>query len=426
MGDQSSQYGAPSTLDKRRRISFRSASSTTSNQRAQSSIGNLSDGDIVDALEVMMPNQAMGDVLKIKKEWLFSCVVSGEDIGELFTNYFQSCCLEPYKHAFPEDALALSATLLLKKSSRSPRMLKTFGGQRLNSFAADFIKSTIPPLDANLLNKQRELVLKWVSCLNFAPGDRHEISSRRKEIAKRLMDDWNEAEEADLSGLHLYFLTSVQNLFVTQPKDFQESDGISSFIRNLLVAFLQEPDLNSYDKASEASLYNKRINHILGTSKHPDLVGIFGYEGVSVETFFGEASSVCTPNASKYGGDTVRLGVFGKNSHDMLDNLADERIPLLLFNIDGLVLQAFAMHKIQDIYVMAEIGTARIPCSINDLLFISQDLPFWLQLRALAKRSSSSMEAAVDAGNIDWNRKKKFYSTMTTPSAREALRASKE
>ncbi|KAF9343907.1 hypothetical protein BGX26_005064 [Mortierella sp. AD094] len=206
----------------------------------------------------------------------------------------------------------------------------------------------MPPLDASLLDKQKELVSKWVSYLDFAPGNRQEILSKRKEIAKRLRDDWDKTEEADLGGLHLYFLTSAQNLFVTQPKDFQESDGISSFIQNLLVAFLQEPDLvrfSYYDKASEASLYNKRINHILGRSKHPDLVGIFAYEDVSVETFFGEASSVCTPNASKYGGDTVRLGVFGKNSHDMLENLTDEKIPLLLFNINGMVLQAFACTK---------------------------------------------------------------------------------
>ncbi|KAF9343908.1 hypothetical protein BGX26_005065, partial [Mortierella sp. AD094] len=65
MEAQSSQYkkDVPGTPDKKRRISFRSASSTTSYQRAQSSVGNLSDGDVVDALEVMMPSQTMGDVL---------------------------------------------------------------------------------------------------------------------------------------------------------------------------------------------------------------------------------------------------------------------------------------------------------------------------------------------------------------------------
>lgn len=51
----------------------------------------------------------MGQVLRIKKEHPFSCLVEGIDVGELFTQYFERCCLESYKHSY-EDALYVIVT----------------------------------------------------------------------------------------------------------------------------------------------------------------------------------------------------------------------------------------------------------------------------------------------------------------------------
>ncbi|KAI8360408.1 hypothetical protein B0O80DRAFT_423021 [Mortierella sp. GBAus27b] len=68
----------------------------------------------------------------------------------------------------------------------------------------------------------------------------------------------------------------------------------------------------------------------------------------TVLLYFGEASVLVKP-PHKYGGDT---GVFRKNSHDMIDNLTNQGLPLLLFNIDGLVLQALILDKVQDVYPM--------------------------------------------------------------------------
>ncbi|KAG0309061.1 hypothetical protein BGZ99_000986 [Dissophora globulifera] len=388
----------------------------------------LTPGDIIDALQEMLPHQQMGELLGAKLEHSFSCMLGDIDVGTHFTHYFRDCFVESYKHAYPEDALALSATLLIKKNSRSPRLNKAFGVQRLTALRETLLQSIIPTQDTTLLDKQQALISKWVGWVGLVPENRRENSTKRKEILNRLQSDWKEAMDLDLAAIHTYFMMCVQGLSASQPLDFQEADGIASFIRNLLAALLQEVDLvrlSCADKSSEASRYNKAINQLQGQSKQPDMVGILTYEEVRLETFFGEASSVTARSPSKYGGDTVRLGVFGKNSHDMMDNLVDLKNPLLLFNINGLVLQAFVLGKIQGVYTMPEIGSGRIPCSVNDLLFLSQDLPFWLQLREIARKTSASIEQAVDAGQLDTGRRKSFYPTITTPSARDALRSTK-
>lgn len=84
---------------------------------------------------------------------------------------------------------------------------------------------------------------KWVGWINIAPGNKEASDNRRLEILDQLHGDWEKAVELDLAGLHVYFTSCIYNLFVTQPLDFQEGDGIASFVRNLLVAFLQEVDL---------------------------------------------------------------------------------------------------------------------------------------------------------------------------------------
>ncbi|KAI1318843.1 hypothetical protein EDD11_005689 [Mortierella claussenii] len=351
--DEPSPPYTPPFSNKRPREAFAGGS--------ESSWEVLTPGDIIDALQEMLPHQRMGEILGVAQGHVFSCVLEDVDVGAHFTQYFNDCYLESYKHAYPEDALALSATLLIKKNSRSPRLHKAFGVQQLTALRESLLQSIIPTLDATLLDKQQALISKWVGWIGLVSENRRENSTKRKVTLDRLQSDWKEAKDLDLAAMHTYFVMCVQGLSASQPLDFQEADGIASFIRNLLAALLQEVDLVRFscaDKSSEASRYNKAINQLQGQSKQPDMVGIFTYEEVRIETFFGEASSVTARNPSKYGGDTVRLGVFGKNSHDMMDNLVDLKNPLLLFNINGLVLQAFVLEKIQDVYTMLEIGFA--------------------------------------------------------------------
>ncbi|KAF9157900.1 hypothetical protein BGX21_003760 [Mortierella sp. AD011] len=417
--DEPSPPYTPSFSNKRPREAFEGGS--------ESSWEVLMPGDIIDALEEMRPHQRMGELLGAK-EHIFSCMLGDRDVGTYFTQYFNDCCLESYKHAYPEDALAISATLLIKKSSRSPRLIEAFGAQQLTILRDMLLKSIIPILDTAMLEKQRALISKWIGWISFDSEFRSENLAKRMDMLDNLQGDWKEAKDLDLAAIHTYFVMSIQGLSVSQPLDFQEADGIASFIRNLLAALFQEVDLVRFscaDKGSEASQYNKAINQLQGKSKRPDMVGVLAYDGITIETFFGEASSVTARSPSKYGGDTVRLGVFGKNSHDMIDNLVDLDVPLLLFNINGLELQAFAFEKVQDVYVMLEIGIGRIPCNVNDLLFLLQDLPFWLQIRGIARKTSASVTNAADAGQVDYKRRKLFYPTITTPSARRALATKK-
>ncbi|KAF9955757.1 hypothetical protein BGZ72_003438 [Mortierella alpina] len=392
----------------------------------ESNLSPLADGDITDVLEEMLPDERMGRVLGITQACKFSCAVKGFDIGGSFTDYFQSCRQEPYRHRYPEDALALSAILLLKRSVRSPRLLASFSELDVSEMADTLLNTMLPPQDTDLLGRQRNLIARWVGWIDFQAGNERETAQKREWILDQLHGDWRLAKELDLSSLYTYFATSVQNLFVVQPRDFQEADGLASFIRTFLAAVLQEVDVVRFscaDKSSTASKYHKAINKLAGQSKQPDMAGIMNVENVCLETFFGEATSVLAANATKYGGDTVRLGVFGKNSNDMINNLIDEAVPLLVFNINGLELQAFVFSKLGETYPMVEIGTGRIPSSVNDLIFLLQDFSFWMKLRSIVRRSSKVIRTAAERGQINHQRRKVFFPTMTTPSARHALRA---
>lgn len=137
---------------------------------------------------------------------------------------------------------ALSAVLLIKNDSRSPRLLNTFKGQPLTTLMQKF-KTVVPSCDASLQTKQQALVLKWSGWVNIVPGDRTENIAKRMEILGLLQKDWKEAVDLDLAEIHTFFVSSIQGLFTNQPQKFQEADDIASFVRNLLAAFLQEVDL---------------------------------------------------------------------------------------------------------------------------------------------------------------------------------------
>ncbi|KAF9197185.1 hypothetical protein BGZ49_002526 [Haplosporangium sp. Z 27] len=135
------------------------------------------------------------------------------------------------------------------------------------------------------------------------------------------------------------------------------------------------------------------------------MTGNLTYEGIKVETFFGEASSVVARNSSKYGGDTVRLGVFGKSSHDMIDNLVDLESKASI--------QCWRLGQGGYLALQTISYTSHRIC------------PFWLKLREITRKTSASSVQAVDDGQVDHKRRKSFYPTITTPSARNALNSAK-
>jgi hypothetical protein len=142
-----------------------------------------------------------------------------------------------------QSSSSLSATLLIMKKPRSPRLTKAFGVQRLTALRESILQSIIPTLDAALLDKQQALISKWAGWIGLVSENKRENSTTRKETLGQLQSDWKEALDLDLAAMHTYFVMCVQGLSASQPLDFQEADGIASFIRNLFAALLQEVNL---------------------------------------------------------------------------------------------------------------------------------------------------------------------------------------
>ncbi|KAK5817084.1 hypothetical protein F5H01DRAFT_379313 [Linnemannia elongata] len=134
---------------------------------SESSWEVLTPDNISDELQKMLPHQRMGEI-GVKQGHLFSCVLEDVDV-------------------------ALSATLLIKKSSRSPRLHKAFGAQRLIALRESLLQSIIPTLDATLLGKRQKLMPKWVRWIGLVSENRRENLTKRKETLDRLQSDRKEA-----------------------------------------------------------------------------------------------------------------------------------------------------------------------------------------------------------------------------------------
>lgn len=116
-----------------------------------------------------------------------------------------------------QSSSALSATLLIKKSSRSPRLHKAFGAQRLIALRESLLQSIIPTLDATLLGKRQKLMPKWVRWIGLVSENRRENLTKRKETLDRLQSDRKEAMYMNLAAMHTYFVKCVQGLSASQP-----------------------------------------------------------------------------------------------------------------------------------------------------------------------------------------------------------------
>ncbi|ORZ28859.1 hypothetical protein BCR41DRAFT_391280 [Lobosporangium transversale] len=94
----------------------------------------------------------------------------------------------------------------------------------------------------------------------------------------------------------------------------------------------------------------------------------------NIELFFGEVSGVLNKDTTKEAGDLVRLGVYGKNSIDQVDDIYDMSIITTLVHITGRKATMYIQFPLGTMYIMVQVGTWRVPDSLETLDALAQDI----------------------------------------------------
>ncbi|ORZ28858.1 hypothetical protein BCR41DRAFT_344193 [Lobosporangium transversale] len=168
----------------------------------------------------------MGSILG-SYSWEFVASEGGLEIGIAFGNYYRRCCESSFKAKYPEDALALNATLLIRDSP-SPLQLECFG-EGFFDLMRDAFKQRVPTND---VADERKLIRDWLDGLVDDDWKR-EVTLGRLE---------NVAVTKKLLPLKRYLIQAVSEFERVQKNSYSEADGIASFVMPLLRKFYHKPD----------------------------------------------------------------------------------------------------------------------------------------------------------------------------------------
>ncbi|KAG0263817.1 hypothetical protein BG011_008017 [Mortierella polycephala] len=346
-------------------------------------------------------NKPMGSVVNTAT-WLFDAMEGDLDVGTKFSEYYKKCSESTFKAKYPHDALALNATMLLTESP-SPLQVQCFGMEFLDVLMKK-LKSRVPVAD---VKDERILIREWTDHL-IDHGDREATLSSLEDIKV----------EFNLKPLKRYLTYAVSEFQQEQETNYREADGVAAFVLPLLRKFFHAPDgarLAYTNCASTASIYHRRLLDLTTkTCGQPDITTRTFQE---VELFFGEASGVLCKDILKQAGDVIRLGVFGKNALDQVDDVLDTFTTITQAHVIGSKGTLYMQFPLGKMYMMVEIGTFRIPDSLNTLPQLAQDIACLMKGSAIFKRELERLSNM----SVQTGRSKKHFPSIVTPNAKMAL-----
>ncbi|KAG0301053.1 hypothetical protein BGZ98_008661 [Dissophora globulifera] len=359
-------------------------------KRARSIDSDASDGkEDNDPIERLLTShhRLMGSVIKTVDE-VFVATEDELEVGSKFTAYYMKCRESTFKAKYPQDALALNATLLLT-GSPTPLQEECFGIEFLKTLQSK-MKSRLASVDAK---QERSLIREWADCLIDSEWN-------REQVLKNLED---EEVSPDLKPLKRYLIHAVSEFERVQSNDYREADGVAAFVLPLLRKFFHVPGmarLGYTNCASTASIYHRGLlNFETKTCGQPDLT-TRAHHGI--ELLHGEASGVLCKDA---------------NALDQVDDLFDTQTVITQLHIVGRKATMYMQFALGTMYIMMETGTFRIPDSLETLVDLAQDISCLLMGRAVFHRELKMLATK----RVQTGASKKHFPSIVTPHAKSAL-----
>ncbi|KAF9915949.1 hypothetical protein BX616_004983 [Lobosporangium transversale] len=136
----------------------------------------------------------------------------------------------------------------------------------------------------------------------------------------------------------------------------------------------------------------------------------------NIELFFGEVSGVLNKDTTKEAGDLVRLGVYGKNSIDQVDDIYDMSIITTLVHITGRKATMYIQFPLGTMYIMVQVGTWRVPDSLETLDALAQDIGCVVKTATLFHSQLDLLPAKV----VKAKKAKEHFPSIITPHAKTA------
>ncbi|KAG9062467.1 hypothetical protein KI688_005382 [Linnemannia hyalina] len=349
--------------------------------RSASSQTSCDSVDFQEVIEKLLthPTEKMG-VLLGRHEFEFTATVEGVDVGMLFQDYYRRCSLDSFKAATPQDALALNGTLVL--SPKPTAIQDLVFGAAYETIRAEAL-SLVPKAD---VTKERACIRRW--------RDAYEDSDQDRE---KVLDLLEASNQESAKQLHRYMVRAFAELGTHQDPLYSEAHGIAT------------------NNASTSSVFKRKLLDMeTKTCGQPDITV---RTKAGLETCYAEVSGITCRDVTKQAGDLVRLGVFSKNAWDRIDSEHDYQGGIVVLQVMGRRLTGYVLRNLGNFYAMVEVGTAKVPDSLESLVDLEGAVTLLRRLGMIHDELLSQLQERPRVAKMFKN----HFPSIATPSAKTAL-----
>ncbi|KAI7828911.1 hypothetical protein BC939DRAFT_526365 [Gamsiella multidivaricata] len=336
----------------------------------------------------------LGEVLNAPT-FKFEAMVGSEDLGTLFTLYYQDCKrVRGFHPNLVADIVEMQASVLGSIVHQLKKILR------------------VPPR-----NIKAERAITWKdkcedeqSQDDGCDGDDEKEDDDPRELAKRAII------KSTYKGLLLkspqkMYWTLFSNFSTMPVSQFSEVNGMASFLCPFLTPLLQKPDIvtfscaNTITKASQSlqSLQSAMPSRSQSTQnkddgmKRPDISGTFHKHGL--EIYFGEISGVDEHSKSKIAIDLIRLAIWVRKSAERILHLYGVKVSLLGLQVIGQKITFYKFTWVGSILLMSSIVQMEFPTSLEKMEAIPNKVRVWAEVQEMLTETCKTLKKAKKLDN---------------------------
>ncbi|KAF9545208.1 hypothetical protein EC957_011187 [Mortierella hygrophila] len=174
--------------------------------------------------------------------------------------------------------------------------------------------------------------------------------------------------------------------------------------------------LEATNNASTSSVFKRKLLDMeTKTCGQPDITV---RTKAGLETCYAEVSGTTCRDVTKQAGDLVRLGVFSKNAWDRIDNEYDYQGGIVVLQVVGCRLTGYVLRDLGNFYAMVEVGTAKVPDSLESLVDLEGVVTLLRRLGMIHDELLSQLQERSQVAKMFNN----HFPSIATPSAKTALK----